>query len=666
MNPTLPSPSSSSRLRRSALLVVALLGACALVLASPSMSRAANLGTYFVDISGTSASGWRIVGAGGHFRNSSNTIVTGLGGYRSWDDQRWRLELPGNVRTASGGTIKLTATTPSVPFAAALRVGAGSATPRIAEMHLGTATYTDDLFAGADWIDVGLVAQSDTTLSVSNTNRVVIGAVHLALVDAAKPDGSLDIQDAAAWHGPTACIPITASGSDGDSGVTTVGLDDESIGLPLASWREQGAGLRPGTTLAQHSLCVPTTGMLHGINVVHLVVTDGGGRIDEQRVQVRVDASPPQLSGGPGDAPIEAGRITFSYDVSDQGSGLAGAQVTLDGQQINESVVGQHLVITPAARVAAGSHQLSITLADQVGNQHTEVRTVRVADTTPPTISISAPAARGAATPWLQAAATDGGSDIEFTSWHVLVDGNPVALAPVQATIAGPLGMLTVGSHIVTIVVADTSGNVATLDHSYVVQSGDGDADATAVGSQTGLFVVHAPAAPVTVGNAYSVSLLVAASGRPLAGYRVILSGQDADNDAITDARGIALFRLIASKPTVLHARVAEVAIAERAIPLQVSAGLQLRSARRTAHVGAQVALRGNVTAGHAGEWVRLEARIGSSWYPLRRSVHISRRGTFRTMVTSSVKGQVAVRVVLPAREGWSRSTSNVVVLNVR
>jgi len=228
--------------------------------------------------------------------------------------------------------------------------------------------------------------------------------------------------------------------------------------------------------------------------------------------------------------------------------------------------------------------------------------------------------------------------------------------------------MLTVGAHVVTIVVSDTSGNIATLDHSYVVDSSGGDAGAgaAAIGSATGLFVVRAPHTPVTFGRPYSVSLLVAAAGRPLAGYRIVITGAGVDSDAITDARGIALFRLVATRPTVLHARVADAAIAEHSIALHVTAQLRLHATRRTAHVGAQVALRGTVSAGHAGERVQLQARVGSAWYPLRRSVRISRRGTFRTMVTSSVRGQVAIRVSLPARAGWSASNSNVVVLTVR
>ena len=657
-------------------LQAACLTALVLLALAPCASGAELVGTYVVDTTGTAGApaSWHLVGTGGHYRAPTNMISTGAGTYAAWDDLHWRLELPGNVRTVSG-SVRVESATPSAPFAALVRVGGGVSGPRTVATHLGSGTFTDALLAGADWIDVGLVAQSATTLSISGSNYVSIGALHLVLADAVVPNATLEIPDAAEWHGPSVCINASATGTDADSGVVDLAIDDESIGATLATWNQRGTGLRPGSTLFQRQACLPTSGMTHGINVLHLVATDAGGRSDDQRVQVRVDAAPPTLGTGPGSEPggdptppLEAGHVQLDFAATDEGSGIAQATVTIDGGPVDSTLSGSTLHIAPAHGLAVGRHAIVIKLVDAVGNAVQDTRVVTIVDTTPPAIDISAPALRGGTTPWLQASASDEGSDIVAASWHVLVDGETVALAPVGASIAGPLGMLTVGSHVITLVVTDGAGNVTTVDRSYVADDSGtgGEAGATAIGARSGLFVVHAPRGAVVAGRSFDVSLLVATDGRPLAGYRVVLRGRGIDGDGITDARGVAIIRLSAAVPTDVQARVVGAAIAPLSFHLKVAALLRLRAVRRRAAVGAAIALEGSVSRGHPGERVQLEARVGASWYPLRRSVRISRRGTFQTTVTASVRGPIAVRVLLAGRGGWSTARSNVVKLLVR
>src|SRR5262249_38901304 len=108
-----------------------------------------------------------------------------------------------------------------------------------------------------------------------------------------------------------------------------------------------------------------------------------------------VDATPPTVSmTAPANATTVSGSVTVSATASDN-VGVVGVQFLLDGVNLGaEDTASPYSVTWNTTSASNGSHTVSARARDAAGNSSTASVTVTVnnPDTTPPTVSITAPA----------------------------------------------------------------------------------------------------------------------------------------------------------------------------------------------------------------------------------------------------------------------------------
>jgi hypothetical protein len=153
----------------------------------------------------------------------------------------------------------------------------------------------------------------------------------------------------------------------------------------------------------------------------------------------------PASDGGkvPQGTPLKA-----EYTCTDSGSGVASCEgSTPDGAQLDTSTLG--------------THTLTVTSTDAVGNHSSETMTyyVYATDTTPPTISIASP--------------EDGGiinKGTKLTASYTCSDtGSGIASCEGSVPSGSPLDTSTLGEHTLSIAASDVAGNTASRTVHYIV-----------------------------------------------------------------------------------------------------------------------------------------------------------------------------------------------------
>jgi hypothetical protein len=259
--------------------------------------------------------------------------------------------------------------------------------------------------------------------------------------------------------------------------------------------------------------------------------------------------------------------------------------------------------------------------------------------------------------------ATDAGSELDPWSWQVSVNGKTVQAVGNDTGIATGLGTLAPGTHMILVSVTDTHGNRSEFVRTYESVGSPGAED---LGGVTGIFAPKLPTTPRSYGSRVTFSATALDHGSPLAGNRVIITvgGREVASDT-ADANGLAVLSFVALRAGEIKVFVSDPAITPATGRLLVSPRVRISVSDSTPAVGAAVRVSGRIIPAGARARVALQARIGNSWFPLRRSLAVDSTGRFHTKVTSSVRGRVAVRVFIPAHDGWSRGYSNVRVLSV-
>jgi hypothetical protein len=233
---------------------------------------------------------------------------------------------------------------------------------------------------------------------------------------------------------------------------------------------------------------------------------------------------------------------------------------------------------------------------------------------------------------------------------------------------------MAVGVHTLTVRVADRSGNASTTSRSYTVldearaDGSGGIASTTRVpGGHTGLVLLTAPPAAVAFGQTVRLDVQALSEGLALAGRRVVV---DVDGTVVTtattDVGGVATVAIPVRRSGEVRAQVPGTGLTRVVAHLAVAPVVRIRTSTRQPRRGVPVTLRGSVQPVGSARLVFLEARIGSAWFPLRRSVRVGADGRFQTTVRSSTAGRIGVRVRTSSARGWAAATSNPVDLRVR
>src|SRR5207245_2089280 len=159
-----------------------------------------------------------------------------------------------------------------------------------------------------------------------------------------------------------------------------------------------------------------------------------------------------------------AGTVTISASATDNMS-VAWVQFKLDGRNLGAGVTAAPYSLSWTTTTASdGAHTLTAVARDAAGNMATTASvSVTVADTTPPTVSMTAPAAGStvAGTVTVSASATDnvGVVGVQFKLDGVNL-GAEVLAAPYAISWATNAAVN--GAHTLTAVARDAAGNTAT------------------------------------------------------------------------------------------------------------------------------------------------------------------------------------------------------------
>jgi hypothetical protein len=385
----------------------------------------------------------------------------------------------------------------------------------------------------------------------------------------------------------------------------------------------------------------------------------------ELTFSVRADHRAPTIAGGPADeARFTIAQPELAFTVGDDGAGVASVNASIDGRAVPVTGAGGVARITTGT-LGLGTHVLAVTVVDGAGNATHLERHLTIADAAAPTLSFESPGTRGEATAWLSVRSHDDLSGVDPTTWLVSVNGEPVQIQADESHVTASLGPLAPGAQRIDVRVLDRAGNAATITRSYEVASAAVPSMPN-IGARSGAFIVAAPRAAVTYGTRSSVSVLVSRNGRPVPGQMVELRrGNVVFGQAQTNRAGVARVAFRAGAPGVLRAWVAGTNLDPADVRLRVAPRLAMHAQVRRARIGQRVVLTGRIAPALRGRRLAVEARIGGTWYPIRRTAVTASDGTFRTTVASSSAGRIGVRMHLFAVGAWAPAHSNVQTLVV-
>jgi hypothetical protein len=219
-----------------------------------------------------------------------------------------------------------------------------------------------------------------------------------------------------------------------------------------------------------------------GSHIVTVRATDSSGNSKLASVGVTVQASPdttpPTVSiSAPITGSTVGGTITVKGSASDSNSAVAEVQVSVDGGAYQPAAGTSSWSIGVATSgYANGSHSLSARAIDAAGNSSSTTDTVTfmntVADTTPPTVAISVPAA-GATVSGTVTVAGTASDNVALAKVELSVDGGAYQTAAGTSSWSFSLatGSLSDGAHTLTVRATDSSGNQATTSESVTTSN---------------------------------------------------------------------------------------------------------------------------------------------------------------------------------------------------
>ncbi|MBI5871168.1 MAG: IPT/TIG domain-containing protein, partial [Actinobacteria bacterium] len=269
------------------------------------------------------------------------------------------------------------------------------------------------------------------------------------------------------WVGNTSAT-ITANYMDSGSGINSatamVYLDSSAV---------------TGCIVTSSTVSCPVSALAQGSHNISVTVRDNGGNSGTGTATFNVDTLAPSVTNIAPSGTIATNSATVSAYISDTGSGVnsATANVYLDGVKLTTCTVDTTSVSCPASGISDGSHTISVSVRDNVGNSGNAsgMFTVdtTVPDTTPPTVSNITPAGNITSTSATIAAyLNDLDSGINTASVTVSLDGSAMSGCTVSAGSVSCLASgLAEGAHNISVTAADNAGNSSTSTGSFTVDS---------------------------------------------------------------------------------------------------------------------------------------------------------------------------------------------------
>ena len=233
---------------------------------------------------------------------------------------------------------------------------------------------------------------------------------------------------------PTVSMTSPAAGATVSGTVAVTATATDNVSAASVQFQLDGASVGGIDTAAPYAYSWDSTKAANGSHTLRAIATDGtGNSTTSTGVTVTVnnatkDTTPPAVAvTAPTNGAKVSGKFAVSANATDNVS-VASVQFQLDGASVSAAVLASPFTYTwDTTKTSNGSHVLSAIAKDGAGNSTTSAAvTVTVsntsADTTPPTVSISAPAA-GASVSGTVNVSANAADNVGVASVQFQVDG---------------------------------------------------------------------------------------------------------------------------------------------------------------------------------------------------------------------------------------------------
>lgn len=239
-----------------------------------------------------------------------------------------------------------------------------------------------------------------------------------------------------------------------------------------------------GASQANGTIGTPTP-LTPGTYKLRAQVLDNAGNSSTAISAFQVDTQPPtyviQLPAANSFLNTATPSLLVTYQ--DDSSGVDPAQfaIRVDGvdrtNRLTVTATSASGALLAGDALADGTHQVEVTVVDRAGNQAPIVPQSFLVDTTPPTISISAPGSGSFTNNNLfpiSVTYADSGSGIDITKFHLTIDGIDQT-AQFTATATGATGVPTAvlldGVHTIVATIQDLAGNASSASVAFSVDT---------------------------------------------------------------------------------------------------------------------------------------------------------------------------------------------------
>ena len=289
---------------------------------------------------------------------------------------------------------------------------------------------------------------------------------------------------------PTVSITEPANGATVSGNVTISADAADNVAVAGVQFMLDGASLGAEKTTAPYSLSWNTANVSNGAHQLSAMAWDtSGNSATSVPVSVTVsnapppDTTPPTVAmTAPANGATVSGNVTVSANASDN-VGVVGVQFQLDGANLGAEVtIAPYSITWNSTAVSNGSHALTAIARDAAGNKTTATPvSVTVSngpppDTTPPTVSITAPA-NGATVSGSVTVSANASDNVAVAGVQFELNGSPLGAEDTSSPYAVTWNTTAFanGSYTLTAVASDTSGNSTTSSPVTVtVNNGNG------------------------------------------------------------------------------------------------------------------------------------------------------------------------------------------------
>src|SRR5947208_661899 len=285
---------------------------------------------------------------------------------------------------------------------------------------------------------------------------------------AVSPDAVLTTAPAPDTTPPAVSISTPAANSSVSGTITVIATATDNVGVMGVQFKLDNSNIGSELTAFPYAFTWDTTGVLNGSHTLTAVARDAAGNTSTSLpVSVTVsnpDTLPPSLPTGLTATADRASQITLAWSPAADNVGVTGYQVFRNGVQIGIAS-GSSYQDTGLSPVTVYTY--TVAAFDAAGNPSGQsfpaaATTLAVQDTTPPTVSITAPTAGTAlaGTVTVAAGATD---DVGVVGVQFKLDG--ASLGSENTTAPYRLAWDTTGvpngAHTLTAAARDAAGNTA-------------------------------------------------------------------------------------------------------------------------------------------------------------------------------------------------------------